>query len=66
MLTLVETARDMRLVLNYQGHHKEAQWLKKFVLEVFPFDKEFRGRSRRERLTVDGKPLPSLQPFKDT
>jgi hypothetical protein len=66
MISTVEICRDLRLVLKHQGHHKDAQWPKNFVLEVFPFDKEFRGRSRRERLTVDGKPLPSLQSFRDT
>lgn len=66
MLTLVETCRDMRLVLEHQGHHKEAQWLEKFVLEVFPRDKEFWGKSLRERLNVHGRILPSLQSFKET
>ena len=66
MISTVEICRDMRLVLKYQGHHKEAQWLEKFVSKIFPRDKDFWGLSRRERLTVDGKPLPSLQSFNDT
>jgi hypothetical protein len=62
----VEICRHMRLVLKHQGHHKDAHWLKKFVFEVFPLGKEFPGKSHRERLTVDGRILPSLQSFKYT
>jgi hypothetical protein len=56
---MVEVTRDIRLVLEHQGHHKEAQWLKDFIYKVFPSYKKYSGKSRRERLTVDGKPLPS-------
>lgn len=60
-VTLVEVGRDVRLVLEHQGNYKEAQWLKSLLSEIFPKDRVFLGKSRRERLSVEGKPLPSFQ-----
>jgi hypothetical protein len=59
-IALVENSRDLRLVLKHLGHHEEAAWVKKFTAEMFPRDGGLTGKSRRERHTVDGKPLPSL------
>jgi hypothetical protein len=56
----VEVSRDMRLVLGHQGYHEEAEWAKVFTNQLFPLHSRPKGRSRRERLTLDGKPLPSL------
>jgi hypothetical protein len=59
-IALVENSRDIRIVLKHLGHHEEAAWIKKFTAELFPRDGGPTGMSRRERNTVNGKPLPSL------
>lgn len=59
MLKLLEVCRDIRLVLNHQGNHKAAQLLKAFPFEVFPEGRVYSRKPRRERQSVDGKPLPS-------
>jgi hypothetical protein len=59
-VALAEGSRDMQLVLKHQGHHEEAAWVRNLTQELFPRDAKLWKRSRRERLTVDGRPLPSL------
>jgi len=61
----VETSRDMQLVLKHLGHHEEAQQLKVLTLKLFPLHMTLQGQSRRERLSVEGKPLPSFQSPRD-
>jgi hypothetical protein len=59
-IAMIEVGRDMELVLEHQGYHEGAEWVRKFAQELFLRDSRPPGRSGRERLTVDGKPLPSL------
>lgn len=61
----VETSRDMQLVLKHLGHHGEAKRLKDLTHKLFPLGRNLSERSRKERLSVDGKPLPSFQPPRD-
>lgn len=59
-IALIEIARDLRLVLKHQGHYKEAAWVRKFALELYPQNKHPTGLSERERLIVVHRPLPSF------
>ncbi|CAD0095642.1 unnamed protein product [Aureobasidium mustum] len=55
-ISSVEQCRDLRLVLRHLGHHKEADWLKRFLFKLFPRNKQFSGKTTRERLSM-GLPL---------